>query len=283
MTHLHLLLACLLTLSALAGESAPGAVPGPETDYRLFPGDLLRIDVFDHPDLSAAIRIPAQGTVSFPLIGDIPCPVGVRLLDFRNDLRVRLEQDYIVKAIITATVVEFGNRQVWVMGNVGKPGAVKLDPFQAITAMQAIGDAGGFRDDANRGGVLVIRDDPARPEAKIVLPVSVSTRAEDLTRDFPLQHGDLVLIPSLDRVYVIGQVNRSGAIDLPNQQTMTISKAVSMAGGFTRFARQSEVQLIRAGKPVMAVDVKALLSGSTSVQDPELGPGDTVFVPESRF
>jgi protein involved in polysaccharide export with SLBB domain len=56
-----------------------------------------------------------------------------------------------------------------------------------------------------------------------------------------------------------------------------------MAGGFTRFARQGEVQLIRAGKPVLAVDVKAVLSGNTDVQDPELGPGDTVFVPESRF
>jgi len=45
----------------------------------------------------------------------------------------------------------------------------------------------------------------------------------------------------------------------------------------------AEVQLMRAGKRVQVVDVRAILTGSTTIQDPVLEPGDTVFVPESRF
>jgi protein involved in polysaccharide export with SLBB domain len=63
-----------------------------------------------------------------------------------------------------------------------------------------------------------------------------------------------------------------------------VSKAVSLAGGFSQYAKQAEVQLMRAGKRLqVVVDVRAILNGDTKLQDPVLEPGDTVYVPESRF
>ena len=73
------------------------------------------------------------------------------------------------------------------------------------------------------------------------------------------------------------------AVNLPSQEVLTVSKAVSLSGGFSQYAKQAEVQLMRTGKRVQVVDVRAILTGSTTVQDPVLEPGDTVFVPESRF
>jgi polysaccharide export outer membrane protein len=279
------LLFCLGFIGLLsAADSVPaiGTAPAP-AGYRLYPGDLLRIDVFDHPDLSAIIRVPSSGTLAFPLVGDIPNQVGRPLETVRSELKTRLERDYIRKAVITITVTEFGKRQVYVMGNVEKAGAIDLNPFLPTSAMQAIGQAGGFKDDANRAAALVIRDDPDRPGAKLGLPVPAQARPEDLGSDIRLEPGDLVVVPALDRAYVIGQVAKSGSIDLPAQSQVTVSKAVSLAGGFTRFARESEVQLIRAGQPVRSVDVHSLLTGNAKVEDPVLKPGDTVFVPESRF
>jgi protein involved in polysaccharide export with SLBB domain len=78
-------------------------------------------------------------------------------------------------------------------------------------------------------------------------------------------------------------VGKPGAVNLPSQEVLTVSKAVSLAGGFSQYAKQGEVQLMHSGKRVQVVDVRAILTGDAKVQDPVLEPGDTVFVPESRF
>jgi protein involved in polysaccharide export with SLBB domain len=180
-------------------------------------------------------------------------------------------------------VIEFSPRFVYVMGNIAKPGSVPLNPFIRLTAMQAVGQAGGFLEDANRAGTQVIRDDPATPGAKVGLPVPVTDKVDSLVGDIELLPNDIIIVPRLDRVYIIGHVGKPGAVNLPSQEVLTVSKAISLAGGFSQYAKQGDVQLMRAGKHVQVVDVRAILTGDTKVQDPVLEPGDTVFVPESRF
>ncbi len=92
-----------------------------------------------------------------------------------------------------------------------------------------------------------------------------------------------MIVPRLDRVYIIGRVREAGAVNLPAQQQLTVSKAISLAGGFDRFAKQDAVQLLRAGDKVRIVQVREILGGDSDQRDPVLKPGDTVFVPESRF
>ena len=111
----------------------------------------------------------------------------------------------------------------------------------------------------------------------------MTDKIDSLVNDIELQPNDVIIVPRLDRVYIIGHVGKPGAVNLPSQEVLTVSKAVSLAGGFSQYAKQSEVQLMRAGKHVQVVDVRAILTGSSKEQDPVLGPGDTVYVPESRF
>jgi protein involved in polysaccharide export with SLBB domain len=101
--------------------------------------------------------------------------------------------------------------------------------------------------------------------------------------DVVLQPNDTVIVPRLDRVYIIGQVNHPGAVSLPSQDKLTVSKAVSLAGGFDHYAREGSVQLLRTGVPVQTIDVAAILNGDNSKEDPRLAPGDTVFVPQRRY
>lgn len=296
-----ILVAWLLTIAGLpallGGESgSPAATVVPATtvpvtapavsapkDYTLYPGDLLKVEVFDHQDLTTTLRIPASGNVPFPLIGEVTGVVGRSIDQFTTEVSKRLLAGYIRQAVVTATVIEFSPRFVYVMGNVAKPNSVPLSPFIQLTAMQAIGQAGGFLEDANRAGTQVIRDDPAMPGAKIGLAVPVTDKADSLVGDVELRPNDIIIVPRLDRVYIIGQVGKPGAVNLPSQEILTVSKAVSLAGGFGQYAKQAEVQLMRSGKRVQVVDVRAILTGDTKIQDPVLEPGDTVFVPESRF
>jgi polysaccharide biosynthesis/export protein len=284
-----LLLVLLTPLSGAEKNPADTITSNPLTsvavprDYTLYPGDLLKIEIFDHSDLTTTLRIPANGTVPFPLIGEVKNVVGRSIDQFTSELARRLLEGYIRQAVITATVIEFSPRFVYVMGNVQKPSSVPLNPFLQLTAMQAIGEAGGFLEDANRSGAQVIRDDPLNPGQKIGLAVPVSDKADSLVGDIELRPNDIIIVPRLDRVYIIGQVGKPGALNLPSQEVLTVSKAVSLAGGFSQYAKQSDVQLMRSGKRVQVVDVRAILTGDANAQDPVLFPGDTVFVPESRF
>lgn len=251
--------------------------------YRLYPGDLIQVHIYDHDDLTVALRIPTDGTVSYPLLGELGNVVGMEEKAFRDLLQTRLEADFLRQAIVSTAVLEFGPRRAYVMGSVTAPGAVELSPFDRITATQAISQRGGFEEDANRAGAYVIREHPQHPERKEALALPTGTDALAQARDIELRPRDLVVVPQLDRVYIIGRVGRPGAVNLPSDQALTVSKAVSLAGGFLKFARRGEVQLIRSGEPVQTIDVQAILTGNASVADPVLTPGDTVFVPESRF
>lgn len=272
-----------LTAALLGVEPAPppvaataggmGVVPPP--GYRLIPGDLVRVEVYDNPDLTVQFRVPAAGGVTFPLIGDLPALAGTTTDALTAGIAKRLAAGYLRNPQVQVVMMEYSFVGVYVMGSVQRPGAVRLVPGQEMTLLQAIGEAGGFSDEANRVAVRLVRAGTGR---EVVDGGNLERGDAALLRP-----GDVVVVPRADRVYVLGRVQRPGALELPIQGRLTVSKAISMAGGFERFARDGSVQLLRGAERPFTVDVEAVLAGKAGVDDPELKPGDTVFVPESRF
>jgi len=253
---------------------------GADASYRLFPGDLIRIEVFGHSDLVVEARVPAGGEITFPLIGTLSGVAGRSPENLSADITARLADGYIRDPSVTVQVREYGARTAWVIGAVKTPGPVKLDPLRPSSALQAIGAAGGFDDDADRPSAQVVRDDSGVVGGKIALPIpSIDAAQQDVT----LAHGDLIVVPRADRIFVLGQVQYPRAVPLPSRERLTVSKAISIAGGFGRFAKESAVQLVRRGSQPVVVDIHAVLAGNDGAIDPELQAGDTVFVPESRF
>ena len=250
--------------------------------YRPIPGDLLRIDIFNEPDLATTARMTASSSVDFPLIGKVTV-AGKDTAAIAAEIQRRLEDGFIRKAPTSVSVVEYAPRQAFVMGSVARQESIKLNPFTDLSAIQAIIQVGGFLDEANRNGVFVIRDPADRKEIKQYLPVMMNPDAPGANQDLILQPGDMVMVPRLDRIFVIGRVRTPGALNLPGQGDLTVSKALSLAGGFEIYARQNQVQLIRTGRPVRVVDVQGILNGDSKGEDPAVQPGDTIFVPESRF
>ena len=88
---------------------------------------------------------------------------------------------------------------------------------------------------------------------------------------------------SLGKVYVMGFVKNPGALELPANETLTVSQAVLMNGGLADFADWHHVLLLRKGadgkKTSMNIDIDAIYKGK-STKDPVLQPGDTVNVKE---
>lgn len=275
---MRLAVAVLLSLALGAQEGQPDA-----GRFQLGPGDLISFSVYGHQDLTLEVRIPRDGSVTFPLIGTVKDVAGTTIEQLQRKLKALYEDGFLIEANVTVTVKEIEPRRAYIMGAVSEPGYVELSPYTPLTSMQAIGQVGGFSPDANRALAKVVRDDPAKPGTKLAIPIPAVDQADDLREDVILRSGDLVLVPRLDRVYVVGAITRPGAQNLPSGEPLTVSKVIALAGGFDKFARQSDVQLLRGSGGTLTVDVRAILVGEAGIKDPVLEPGDTVSVPESRF
>jgi polysaccharide export outer membrane protein len=140
----------------------------------------------------------------------------------------------------------------------------------------------------------VTRTVPVRPDGKISLPLVKDIQAAGLT---PMQLERLiseklqkfitdpqvsVIVKEINsrRIFILGEVNRSGAFTLlPN---MTILQALSGAGGFTQFANMKGIYLLRLeeGKEVKyPFNYKEVINGQNPNQNIVLKPGDTIVVP----
>ena len=122
-------------------------------DYRLVPGDKLRIEVYKDAQLSQSLQIRPDGKITLPLLGDIAA-AGRTPLELREGIAQSLKQ-YITEPVVTVMVVESVPPTVYVMGEVNSPGPQPL--HGQITVLQALATAGGFKDFAKTKDIRILR------------------------------------------------------------------------------------------------------------------------------
>jgi len=146
--------ALLIALSAMPAFAADQATPANQgSDYRLGPGDKLRIEVYKDPQLSQSVQVRPDGKITLPLVGDVDA-TGKTPLELRDGLAKSLKE-YMNNPTVTVIVVESLSSQVTVMGEVSKPGALQI--FGPTNIVQVIAMAGGFKEFANTKDVRVLR------------------------------------------------------------------------------------------------------------------------------
>jgi polysaccharide export outer membrane protein len=158
---LCLLLASLLLCGVASAQSvAPGTS---DTTYKLDSGDVVRISVFNQPDLSGDYMLDGDGRFSMPLVGSVEA-AGLTPAELESRLVDLYRPDYLVNPRIFIQVMNY--RPYYLVGEVQGTGAF---PYQAgMTYLTAIANAGGFTYRAKRDHVMVIRaDDPAQEEIRM--------------------------------------------------------------------------------------------------------------------
>ncbi|HWA08588.1 MAG TPA: polysaccharide biosynthesis/export family protein [Opitutaceae bacterium] len=147
--------AAAATAPALAPTEAvkPAQV---SNDYRIMPADIVSVAVFQEEDLKSTLRVSNEGTIAFPLVGIVSIG-GMTPQDAAHALQARLAKGYLVNPQVTVTVMEFSKRRFTVLGEVQKPGSYDMPDQQGVTALQAIGMAGGYTRIANSSKVTVMR------------------------------------------------------------------------------------------------------------------------------
>jgi len=148
-------------------------------EYRLGSGDRVRITVFGEKELSGDFAVSDKGTVSMPLIGDVPA-AGKSLQEFEVQIVRQLKPDYLRNPKVSVEVINF--RPFYIIGEVQKPGSY---PYVAgMTVMQAVALAGGFTHRARETSVVIrrvlkgggYRDEEAGPTAAVLPGDTVRVR-----------------------------------------------------------------------------------------------------------
>lgn len=106
--------------------------------YRLISGDVVRVDIYQEPDLSGKFKIEPDGTINYPLLGRIPAE-GESLDMLQRRLRKRLSEGFLVDPDVRVAIESY--KPIYVIGAVRGPGEYGFKP--GLTAQQAITRAGG--------------------------------------------------------------------------------------------------------------------------------------------
>jgi polysaccharide export outer membrane protein len=133
----------------------PLALATVQPEYRLSPGDVLLVKVFQVDDLERQIRVDNDGNVTLPLIGSVGA-AGKGVAEFEREVAERYRQSYLQNPQVSVFVQEANGRRVTVTGAVDEPGIYPVIGAN-LTLQQAIAQAKGVSNVASRGNIIVFR------------------------------------------------------------------------------------------------------------------------------
>ena len=127
-----------------------------QPSHVLVPGEFIQIKVFQEPDLDTSVRIPGDGHVNFPLIGEIAL-AGQSVQQAIRVIHDRLQARFLVNPQVSIAVLESAKRLFTVLGQVQRPGTYRFPEQQELDLLQVIGIAGGYTRLADPGRIIVKR------------------------------------------------------------------------------------------------------------------------------
>lgn len=268
-TLLRFVLASLVLLFSVSAHAQGRAASS--GDYLLGAGDVIRIQVFQSPDLTTEARVSENGIISFPLVGVVRVG-GVSPTDVEQLIARRLrEGNFLQNPQVTLNVLQFRSQQVSVLGSVGKPGRYALETT-GMRLSEVLAMAGGVTDGGADQIVLMTMRDGRMQRHEIDLVQMFASG--DLSVDLPMAAGDVVYVNRAPQFYVYGQVQRPGMY--PLDRGLTVAQAIAKGGGLTLRGTDRGVRVHRryGDRTVQVVEPK--------LDDPVMA-GDLIFVRESVF
>jgi polysaccharide biosynthesis/export protein len=192
---LALTVCTLAPLSAKDKDKDADKKPAPQApalsdDYRLGPGDKLRIEVYKDPQLSQSVQVRPDGKITLPLVGDLEATSHTPI-ELRDTITKSLKE-YVTNPTVTVIVVEALASKIYVMGEVTHPGTMEL--HGPTTILQALAMAGGFKEFANTKDVKVLRPNGDRGAVQ-TLKFNYRDVLNGDARPFYLRSGDTVVVP----------------------------------------------------------------------------------------
>ena len=234
-------------------------------------GDVVKITVYQNPDLTVEARVSESGQINFPLIGNVAVGgLTVAAAEQRIQQRLR-EGGFVNRPQVTIQMVQIRSSQISILGQVGKPGRFPIEMVGSKVS-EMVAQAGGVLP----GGadiVTLVGERNGRPiKLDIDLPLILQSGRSDL--DVPVANGDIIYVDRAPTLYVYGEVQRPGQHRV--ERGMTLQQVLAAAGGLTPRGTQRGMRVHRKAEDG-SVKVLELKMNDRVERD------DIIYVRESLF
>ena len=219
-------------LTANAGKPANAVQATP--DYKIGPGDILSIIVWDHPELTtpagqyrsadqAGTVVTEDGTIYYPYVGTLQV-AGKTTRQVRDLLASRLSK-FIEKVQLDVRMTAFRSKRVYVVGEVVKPGLQEVTDIP-MTVLEAVNRAGGFGPEADHSRVLL-----TRKGTTYRVDIQAMYEAGATEQNALLEPGDILNVQdrSFNKIFVLGEVAKPGSLIMTKRRS-TLAEALADAG-----------------------------------------------------
>lgn len=224
----------------------------PSLEYRIGPLDMVQVVVWEHPELTSPMgqyqpagqRVTTDGTLFYPYAGEIKA-AGLTAQELRAEITKRLSDKILNDPQVDVRVTGYNSLKAFVSGAVNKPGFVPFNEMP-MTIPNAIAAVGGFAEEA----------DPSAMQLRRGEKVYDINYLEAFRTNLPLDRillkpDDQIFVPALsetqkeNRVYVMGEVSRTGTVNV-NRGKLSLAEALASSGGLsTQYASSRSIYVIR--------------------------------------
>ena len=259
------LLIFLLSIGLAFGQIAP------RNEATLGIGDVVKISVFQNPDLSIEARISETGQINFPLIGNIALG-GLTVSAAEQKIQKALRDGgFVLKPQVTIQTVTIKSSQISILGQVAKPGRFPIE-IVGSKVSEMIAVAGGVVP----GGadvVTLVGNRSGKPvKIDIDLPAILQSGRADL--DMVVENGDIIYVDRAPTFYMYGEVQHPGQMRL--ERNMTLLQALAQAGGLSARGTDRGVRVHRK-------DASGEVKISELKMNDRVERDDVIYVRESIF
>jgi polysaccharide export outer membrane protein len=174
---------------APANPSVPPSTTPLPSDYVIGVEDVLSVIFWREKDMSAEVVVRPDGKISLPMLNDIHA-AGMTPEALAESI-AKVGTKFVRDAGATVIVKEIRSRKIYIIGEVSKPGTFQLG--SEMTVLQAIGEAGGFIEGANKGDVKIVRNQGGK-EQRFKFNYKEVVEGKNPQQNIKLQPGDTIIV-----------------------------------------------------------------------------------------
>lgn len=240
-------------------------------EYIVGEGDVLDINVYENDDLSTTVRVSSDSTIRVPLLGEISVK-NLTVSQVSSKIEALFADGYLVRPQVDVFIKEHRSKKAIILGQVRSPGQYELRG--KITFLEFVSKAGGLTADVGSTATIKRINQSEKNDDQIVIDLEKLIKHGDASLNIIIQDNDSIYISEAKTYYVSGEVNKPDSYKF--EQELTVIKAITMAGGFSKIAAKNKVQIIRI------VNGEKRIFQNVNMDEPVL-PEDVIVVPESFF
>ncbi|MGA8027661.1 MAG: polysaccharide biosynthesis/export family protein [Bryobacteraceae bacterium] len=277
-------------------QPAPAVVPSlsnPESNLptqKIGPDDLLSVAVADCPELTRNFRVAADGTLALPLLnarinvaGKIPSEIEMQIAE------ALVKDQILVRPVVSVSVAEYRSVPVSVLGAVRRP--ITFQAVGEVTLLDALTKAEGLTPEAGPE-ILVSRHHsqdgaPAQQGTSGLvqrIPVKGLLDEADPSLNIRLYGGEEIRVPQAGRVYVIGNVKKSGAFPIQDSGDTTVLKVLALSEGLLPYSTTDAYiyrrEAGKAGRDEIPIQLSQIMN--RKAPDVPLKADDILYIPDNK-